>query len=276
MSWRPKWWLTFLAKIWPLTGASARATQLPVVGKLLVRMVIPLFSGRNFNISYLPINEELKGPDSLHLPLAILEELIKRSAYRVTINRCHCRDAKGCTNYPIEKACLLMGQSTMAIEPWIATPLSVDEAIRHARYMVGLGLTPMVGRVLMDNLFYGIPNTGQLLTVCFCCHCCCTVMASAQYFPQEAKDAIVRINGIRIFVDEQKCRDCTTWECVDECIVKAFAFQNGHVIHDSEKCKGCGWCVAICPHRAIRVEIEDMNAAVDEFLERIGSLVHYG
>ncbi|HDP25342.1 MAG TPA: hypothetical protein ENN34_07840 [Deltaproteobacteria bacterium] len=230
---------------------------------------------RNFS-SYLPINEELQTPESLHLPLVALEEIIKRSAYRVTINRCHCRDATGCTNYPIEKACLLMGRSTMTIEPWIATPLSVDEAISHARYMVELGLTPMVGRVLMDNLFYGIPNTGHLLTVCFCCHCCCTVMNSAKFFPQEVMDSIVRLKGVTVSVDPEKCTDCTTRDCVEACIVKAFTFQNGKALHDSEKCKGCGWCVTSCPQKALTVEIEDATAAVDEFLERIGGLVHYG
>ncbi|MGC9324100.1 MAG: indolepyruvate ferredoxin oxidoreductase subunit alpha [Desulfomonilia bacterium] len=275
MSWRPKWWLTFLATIWPITGASAKATQIPVIGNVFTKMVIPLFSGKNFNVSYLPINEELASPESVTLPLIVLEEIIRRSAHRVILNRCHCRDSEGCTKYPIENACLLLGQGTMEIKPWIATPVSVDEAVDHARYMVGLGLTPMVGRVLMDNLFYGVPNTGKLLTVCFCCHCCCTVMASAKYFPQKAKDAIVRLKGMKIAVDLEKCKDCTTRECVDECIVKAFAVQDGRVIHDPDKCKGCGWCVAICPHKAVTIEVEDIDAAVDEFLGRIGSLVNY-
>jgi Pyruvate/2-oxoacid:ferredoxin oxidoreductase delta subunit len=276
MSRRPKWWLTFLAKVWPVTEASAKATQLPIIGKALSAMVLPLFIGRNFNVSYIPINEELKSPESLHLPLLVLEELIRRSSCRVTIKRCHCRESKDCNDYPIENACLLMGQGTREIDPWIADPLSVDEAINHARHMVSLGLTPMVGRVLMDNLFYGVPNKGNLLTVCFCCHCCCTVMSSAKYFPQKAKNSIVRIKGMKINVDDQKCSDCRTWNCIDECIVKAYTRENGRIVHDAEKCKGCGWCVDICPHKAVSVEVADINAAVDEILSRIRSLIHYG
>ena len=275
MSRRPTWWLPFLAKVWPITGVSAKATQIPIIGKILSAMVLPLFSGRNFNISYLPINEELKSPESVYLPLLVLEELIKRSAYRVTINRCHCRDSKGCKDYPIENACLLMGQGTMEIEPWIAKPLSVDEAIEHARHMVGLGLTPMIGRVLMYNIFYGIPNSGKLLTVCFCCHCCCTVMSSAKYFPQKAMDSIVRLKGMKITVDEEICKDCRSWECLDGCIVKAFTFDGGRVFHDAEKCKGCGWCVSLCPHKAVRAEVADMNAAVEEVIGRIESMINY-
>ena len=275
MYWRPRWWLTFLAKVWPVTGVSAKATQLPIIGKFLAVMVIPLFSGRNFNVSYIPINEELKSPESLHLPLMVLEELIRRSAHRVTIKRCHCRESKGCKHYPIENACLHLGQGTAEHHPWIADSLSVDEAIEHARHMVGLGLTPMIGRVRMDNILYGVPDRGKLLTVCFCCHCCCTVMASAKYFPQKAKDSIVRLKGMRITVDAEKCKDCRSWECLDGCIVKAFTFEGGQVMHDAQRCKGCGWCVSLCPHKAVRAEVADLTAAVEEVIGRIESMVNY-
>jgi len=275
MSWRPKWWLAFLAKVWPITGVSAKATQIPVIGKILAASVIPLFSGRNFNISYLPVNEELKGPANTYLPLAILEGIIRRSSYRVVTKRCHCRDSKGCTQYPIENSCLLMGQGTREIRPWIADSLSVDEAIAHARYMVGLGLTPMIGRVFMDNLFYGVPDRGKLLTVCFCCHCCCTVLSSAKYFPKKAMDSIVRLKGMRIMIDEEKCKGCRSWECIEGCMVKAYSYEEGVMRHDALRCKGCGWCVSLCPHKAIRMEAGDIDAAVEELLGRIGGLINY-
>jgi len=275
MSWRPTWWLSFLTKVWPITGLSAKATQIPVIGKILSAIAVPLFSGRNFNVTYLPINQELKSPQNVYLPLQVLEEVIKRSAYRVTINRCHCRDSKGCKNYPIENSCLLIGQGTMGLAPWIAQPLGVGEAIAHARHMVGLGLTPMIGRVRMDNLFYGIPNSGTLLTVCFCCHCCCTIMSSARYLPQKAKDSIIRLKGMTIMVDEQICKDCRSRECLEGCIVKAFTFEKGRVFHDAEKCKGCGWCVSLCPHKAVSAEVADMKAAVEEVIGRIESMINY-
>jgi Pyruvate/2-oxoacid:ferredoxin oxidoreductase delta subunit len=272
---RPKWWLTFLAKVWPITRASAIATQLPIIGKVFTAMVIPMFSGKNFNVSYIPINEELKSPESLHLPLMILEELIRRSAHRVTIKRCHCRESNACKYYPIENACLHLGQGTMEHVPWIADALSIEEAIAHARRMVGLGLTPMIGRVRMDNILYGVPDRGKLLTICFCCHCCCTVMSSAKYFPDKAMDSIVRIKGTKITVDSEKCKDCRTFNCVDGCMVKAYTYENGRIVHNSLRCKGCGWCVSVCPHKAVAIEVADINAAVDEVLGRIGSFVNY-
>ena len=111
MNWRPTWWLTFLAKVWPITGMSARATQIPVIGKIFAASVIPLFSGKNFNVSYIPVNEELKSPESIHLPLMVLEELIRRCP-SVTIKRCHCRESNGCKELPRE--CLHLGQDTRA------------------------------------------------------------------------------------------------------------------------------------------------------------------
>jgi hypothetical protein len=275
MNWRPKWWLTFLARVWPITRMSAKATQIPFIGKLFAASVIPLFSGRNFNVTYIPVNEELKGPENIHLPLMVLEELIRRSAHRVTIKRCHCRESNGCKEFPIENACLHLGQGTAEHAPWIADSLSVDDAIAHARHMVGLGLTPMIGRVRMDNILYGVPDRGKLLTVCFCCHCCCTVMSSAKYFPKKAMDSIVRLEGVKIAVDSEKCRVCRSWDCIEGCMIRAYTFEGGIVRHDAGRCKGCGWCVSLCPHKAIRVEVADIGAAVDELLGRIDGLVNY-
>jgi len=56
MSKRPEWWLTVLAKIWPVTWIGAKATNWPVLGPVVARITTPLFSGRNLNITYLPLH----------------------------------------------------------------------------------------------------------------------------------------------------------------------------------------------------------------------------
>ena len=38
-------------------------------------------------------------------------------------------------------------------------------------------------------------------------------------------------------------------------------------------CKGCGHCAEICPEGALRMQIEDMDAAMKEILSRINNLV---
>ncbi|MGV7927330.1 MAG: hypothetical protein AB2L13_00245 [Spirochaetota bacterium] len=100
MSRRPAWWLPVLARIWPITWMSAKATTWPVVGGFIARLTLPLFSGKNLNVSYIPINETLTPPGSTPLPLAVVEELIRRSAHRVIINKCTCRDARAVRGAP--------------------------------------------------------------------------------------------------------------------------------------------------------------------------------
>ena len=267
MSKRPSWWLDFLRIAWPLNYLSARATRIPVIGRLLTLLFRPLFTGKNFNVSYIPINRGIRGSGSSCIPEKVLEELIRRSSHRVTINRCTCRESGRCGAYPVENACLHLGEDTRHIVPALATPRSVDEAVSHMRRMIGLGLIPMVGRVRMDNYFYGIPNTGRSLTVCFCCRCCCTIFKSSFFFPAEVQASLVRLKGLRVAVDHNRCSRCGT--CIDECFMKAISLMDGSIVHDDTRCKGCGRCATVCPEHAAELEIEDMDAAIGDIVGRI-------
>ncbi len=264
---RPSWWLNFLRIIWPLTTLSAKMTGWPLVGPILYRMVRPLFTGKNFNVTHIPVNRDIHGSGSTFLPELILEALIRRSSHRVTINRCTCRESEGCTRYPVENACLHLGEGTRHLDPHIATPRTVEEALDHARRMVGLGLVPMLGRVRMDDFFYGTPNTGRSLTICFCCPCCCTIFKSARFFPGEVRDSLVRLRGLRLTVDPSLCKGCGT--CVDACFTRAITITEGIAIHDDTLCKGCGLCVPACPEGALSIGVDDVDAAVDELAGRL-------
>ncbi len=268
---RPSWWLDFLKLIWPLTTMSAKMTRWPVIGPLFYRIVRPLFTGKNFNVTHIPVNMEIRGPGSTFLPARVLEELIRRSSHRITINRCTCRESEGCTQYPIENACLHLGEGTRHIDPHIATPRSVEDALAHMRTMVGLGLIPMIGRVRMDDFFYGTPNTGRSLTICFCCPCCCTIFKSARYFPGEVRDSLVRLRGLHIEIDLNKCVGCGT--CVEKCFTGALSVADGVSIRNDALCRGCGICATVCPEGAVTVKLDDWDAAVDELMGRIRSRI---
>lgn len=273
MSRRPAWWLTVLAKIWPVTWISARATQWPVVGKLITLLTVPMFSKKNLNISYLPINAQVEEPGSSPLPIAIVEELIRRSGHRVIINRCTCRDAKQCTNHPIEYACTLLGEGTREIDPRIARHATVEEAIEHLHKAVANGLIPMTGRVKVDNLIWGVADRGKLLTICYCCRCCCTILQSGKYFPPAAAKSLVMLQGLEIAVDAKRCTGCGT--CVADCFMAAIELDNNIARHDLTQCKGCGHCATVCPQQAVTVRVADMDAAVNDLMGRIESLIDY-
>ena len=272
MSKRPAWWLTVLAKIWPLTWISAKATTLPVLGPLIAKVTLPLFSGKNLDISYIPINENLAGESSF-LPSQIVEELIRRSAHRVIINRCTCRDADHCENYPVELGCTLLGEGTREIDPRIARHVSVDEAIEHFHKTLAAGLLPMTGRVKIDNFIWGVKDRGKLLTVCHCCRCCCTILRSGKYLPRDAAGAIKKLDGLSISIDAEKCIGCGT--CVEECFMGSLALIDEKALRDDETCKGCGRCATVCPQGAVTVHIESIDAAMTEVMGRIRKQIDF-
>ncbi len=273
MSKRPSWWLTVLAKIWPITWNSAKATKWPVVGNLIARILLPTFSNKNLNISYIPINIEADGAVSTYLPKTIVEELIRRSAHRAIINRCTCRDAKQCENHPIDYGCTLLGEGTREIDPRIARHATVDEAIEHFRKTLDDGLIPMIGRVKIDNYIWGVRDRGKLLTICYCCRCCCTNLNSGKYWPGEAAKSIVRLRGLTIQVDHEKCVLCG--DCVEECFMGAISIQDEKIVHDMDLCKGCGRCVSVCPQKATTADVEDPDRAIGEIMGRIRERVDF-
>ncbi|HSV97411.1 MAG TPA: 4Fe-4S binding protein [Spirochaetota bacterium] len=273
MSQRPAWWLPVLAKIWPITWMSAKATTWPVVGGLIARLTLPLFSGRNFNVSYIPINETLTPPGSTPLPVAVVEELIRRSAHRVIINKCTCRDARQCDAHPVGMGCTLLGEGAREIDERIARHVSVDEAIDHLHATLRDGLIPMTGRVKIDNFIWGVRDRGKLLTICHCCRCCCTILNSGKYFPATASASLVPLKGVGISVDRSLCTRCGT--CVTECFMGAISMSGGFPAHDTALCKACGRCDAVCPSGATRISINDVNAAIDEIVGRIRERINF-
>ncbi len=272
MSHRPSWWLDFLRIIWPLTTLSAKMTRWPLVGRLLSVLVRPVFTGNNFHVSHVPVNARIEGARSSFLPERVLEELIRRSAHRITINRCTCRESEKCRHYSYEDACLHLGEGTMHVDRHLATPRTVDEAIVHARRMIGKGLIPMIGRIRMDDFFYGAPNTGRSLTVCFCCTCCCTIFKSTRFFPDDVKRSLVRLEGLRVVIDRDRCDNCG--RCVPECFARALSPGANEIQWNQEACKGCGHCASVCPAGAISIEVKDIDAAIRDLTGRIAERIN--
>ncbi len=274
MSYRPRWWLDFLRIAWPLTELSAKMTRWPVIGPVVALLTRPVFTGNNFHITHIPINASIGGGKSTMLPEKVLEGLIRRSSHRITINRCTCRESHECRHYPVEDACLHLGEGTTHIPPHLATPRTVDEAIAHMRKMIGLGLIPFLGQVRMDDFFYGRPNTGRALTICFCCPCCCTIFRSARYFPDDVKDSLVRLKGLTVAVNNARCAGEGCGACVRGCFTGALSFSVEGVAWDSALCKGCGRCAAVCPEKAITIEVENIERAIDEITGRMRERVN--
>lgn len=270
MSRRPEWWLTVLAKIWPITWISAKATTWPVLGPLIAKATLPLFSGKNLNITYIPVNEQIHPGETSFLPVQVVETLIHRSSHCAIIDRCTCRDARQCQEHPVHLGCMFLGQGAKEIDPRIAHHVSKQEGIDHLHKAVHDGLVPMVGRVKIDNYIWGVPDHGKLVTICYCCPCCCTILTSLKYLPKNASDSLVTLQGLHIKTDADLCDGCGI--CMDECPAEAIKVEDLKMIRDLLKCKSCGRCVMVCPKGAVNVGIDNMDKAIDDLIDRIKPL----
>lgn len=50
---------------------------------------------------------------------------------------------------------------------------------------------------------------------------------------------------------------------------------DNRVVYDPLRCKGCGRCITVCPEGAVSADVSDLDAAVDDVLDRIRSRVDY-
>lgn len=273
MSIRPAWWMTLQALTIPLLRRLLRENQKSVVGRLSGKLINPVMRGRNFNITYLPVNRNIAGIGEMLVPQAVLREAVKQSAHRAIIKRCTCRDGGKCENHPVELGCLLMGEGAAEIDTGVSRHVSVEEALEHVDRCVENGLTPFVGRFKADDYIWGVRDRGRLLTVCFCCRCCCVIKNHVRDLPPATWNSVFKLKGLRIETDRDACTGCG--KCVEACFMGARKLENQKIVHDPSLCKGCGQCLTVCPEGAVHAEVSNLEAAVAEVWGRIDNLIDY-
>ncbi|MHB8896479.1 MAG: DUF362 domain-containing protein [Candidatus Geothermincolia bacterium] len=222
------------------------------------------------DMRWLPINEDIQMPANAPMPVELLDRFIEEASHRIVTDYCGCRHGFKCRSYPHEIGCLLMGDSAIEAKRYPLREVGVAEAKAHVRKAVDAGLVPIVGKARADNFIFRVKDRGRLLTVCFCCECCC-VTRFTNYLPLEyLEPAFRRLDGISISVTDD-CKGCK--KCVDRCYAGAISVRDGRA-EISDFCRACGRCAITCPSNAIKVEITD-----PEFLEksydRIRSYVKY-
>ncbi len=235
----------------------------------LVRRFHPWFDDQKTNMYWIPINETIEQNDNVPVPQDIVRQFIEHSSYRSIVDFCGCRQSFECKHYPTEIGCLMMGEDAKQLNSKISRPVSKEEAVAHLDRAVKAGLPPFVGKARIDDFVFGIRNSGRLLTVCFCCECCC-LTRWFKYTPTAERGALMhRLEGLDIRVDADACEECHT--CAEHCFLDLISFDNG-TAQVAEECMGCGRCVAACPHDAIHLSLNNPEF-VDQAMKSIGSYV---
>ncbi len=236
----------------------------------VIRDLHPWMDPRKNSMTYLPINAELGQVENAVMPEEVVHEFIDKARHHVIMNTCGCRLAFKCEHHDHEIGCLFMGDTALQMPPGISRRVSVEEAHEHVKKAVANGLVPMTGKVRVDNFIFLTPDESRLLSVCFCCHCCC-MMSYLKHVPEERLNEImVPIEGISVEVTDA-CRGCGT--CVEYCAFGAISIKDGKAVH-SGQCRGCGRCERYCPNEAVTIRIDNPRFK-EEVISRVSEYVDY-
>ena len=127
-----------------------RLANLPII-----RNFHPWTDPDKTNMYWIPVNKTLEREEDVVLPYQVVEELIDKSSHRVVINVCGCRAGCQCEDFSFEIGCLMMGEDTKKISPYLSRSVTKSEAKKHLKKAVKAGLPPFVGKARVDNFLFG-------------------------------------------------------------------------------------------------------------------------
>jgi len=228
-----------------------------------IRKISPWIDPKKNSMTYLPINESLIAQEEALLP-DVVHRFIDESEHHVVMNKCGCRFGNKCENHTEDVGCLFIGESALDMAGGISRQVTKEEAHAHVEKAISAGLVPMTGKVRVDNDLFLIPDRKQLLSVCFCCHCCC-MMTFFRHTPSEQLDGVMLpAEGLEIEVTDD-CVGCGT--CVETCGFEAITIENGKAVH-GDICRKCGRCERTCPNNAVKISLHNPDA-VEDIAKRI-------
>lgn len=254
-----------LLSLWPLYKLGLWVGRQPGVGSL----VQPVFSSKIHQVTMIPVNEPITQGDHIVLPYSLLDELVERSSARFIMNECVCRQHETCHSYPVDLGCLFLGDGAARIHPTLGRLCEVDEAKGHLQRGLQAGLYPLIAHTIIDSITLGIPYK-RMLTVCFCCECCCVVQRGMRKGPTSLLKAIQPLPGLKVTVGDG-CTACG--DCLNSCPVGAISLNHrGAEINGA--CKGCGICLNTCSYSAIQMEVDGKTDLLSGFIERMKGYAH--
>jgi len=207
----------------------------------------------------MPLNVDVTDQgEKVVVPLDLIKESLKNVTYIAGMDTCLCREANECKDYPVDVACLFLGEPAKTVVKhglgrfftYEEACARVDEAARH-------GLMGQAVWIEVEQMLWGVRNDemDRFLEICFCCPCCCIAMRLARNATPAERHRF-HPSGWTAVPDRTKCIGCGACsEGPHGCPVEAISYDHGgKVVIDQELCVGCGICKSRCEVGVIQIK----------------------
>ncbi len=190
------------------------------------------------------------------VPLDMIKESLKRVEYIAGMDRCLCRDANDCQEYPHDLGCLFLGEAAkIVVKHELGRMFTYEEACARVDQAAEYGLIGQAVWIEVEQMLWGVPNDlmDHFMEICFCCPCCCIAMELARNATDKERHRF-HPSGWTAVADPGKCVGCG--DCIhgkNGCPAEALSLENGRITIDRERCVGCGVCRSRCRHGAIQI-----------------------
>jgi ferredoxin len=226
-------------------------------------------SVKNTSSQTLTLDYNVSKPDMIVMPSDIIKSVINEAEDIVIMNKCLCRNSKGCTDYPRDLGCIFLGKTTKKISRKHCREVTREEAINHIDKCSEAGLIHIMGRNKMDSVWMNVWPNEELLTICNCCPCCCLWRVYPNLSDTIQND-FYKLPGVSVHCDSDECVGCGI--CKDVCFADCITINEGKAKIDENICIGCGQCSNNCPTNAMKLFYE--NKDVQSVFNKINSLVN--
>jgi UDP-glucose 4-epimerase len=247
------------------------AMRLPWIGSWLQRVWIPEDGDANW---FIPVNEEIPTGEQMILSGQVVERLIQEAALIFAMAACPCRMAFQCRQHTWGIGCLHLGTAASQIPGDVGHLLETEEALTHLHRALESGLIPTILHMPSEAEIFGVDQS-RMLSICFCCECCCDVRLLLKEGPDRYWDEYNhRLPGVEVVVDEN-CTLCGS--CVEVCYGGERVIQMGAERAEiGARCIGCGVCIPACTEEAIGMRFDPQLDVVEALLAKVSERVQIG
>ncbi|RPJ50354.1 MAG: 4Fe-4S dicluster domain-containing protein [Chloroflexi bacterium] len=257
--------------------------RLPVIGPILQKHFIQENRDANWFVPFLetaparfsiPVGEAIPVGHQQVLPVLVIQRLLEEADGIFAMAACPCRTAFRCQAHPWDLGCLHLGPAARGIPSALGRQLSLAEGLEHLRKAMTDGLIPTILYIPSEAEIFRVDKT-RMLSICFCCECCCDVRLMMRRGPDRYWDLYNhRLPGLTISISSA-CTRCGA--CAQACYGGERVIKLGRERAEiNERCIGCGRCVTACPEGAITLDFDPQVDWMQSLLERISQRAEIG